>query len=237
MNVQVENHKVVSDAEWLKEREKLLLEEKEFTRRQDELNLRRRNLPWVKVTKQYTFEGPKGKQTLADLFEGRSQLIIYHFMFGPNDKAGCPHCSLRADGFAGINVHLNHRDTTMICVSRAPYKKLAAYKKRMGWSFPWVSLGSTDFNFDYHFSFTPEEAAAKKAFFNYAIQDPGHEEREGHSVFFKDKNDNVFHTYACYARGNETFNIHYHYLDLTPKGRDENGRGPFWVRRRDEYDK
>ena len=237
MNEAPANHKVVSTAEWLLEREKLLIKERQFTRLEEELNLERRRLPWVKVTKEYVFEGPKGKQTLADLFEGRSQLVIYHFMFGPNDKAGCTQCSLRADGFNGINVHLQHRDTTMICVSRAPYEKLAAYKKRMGWSFPWVSSGDTDFNFDYHFSFTEQETAAKKAFFNYAIQDPGHAEREGHSVFYKDQDGNVFHTYACYARGNEIFNIHYHYLDLTPKGRDENGRGPFWVRRHDEYDR
>jgi len=236
MNVAVDNHTVVSEAEWLKARGKLLLKEKEFTRRQEELNLERRSLPWVKVTKEYLFEGPKGRQTLADLFEGRSQLIVYHFMFGPNDKAGCTQCSLRADGFNGINAHLKHRDVTMICVSRAPYEKLVAYKARMGWNFPWVSSGGTDFNFDYHVSFTPPETAAKKASYNYTIQDPDNAEREGHSVFFKDKNGDVFHTYSCYSRGNEIFNIHYHYLDLTPKGRDENGCGPFWVQRHDEYD-
>jgi predicted dithiol-disulfide oxidoreductase (DUF899 family) len=237
MNAAPTNYKVVSEAEWLKERSKLLIKEKQFTRLEQELNEQRRSLPWVKVTKEYVFEGPEGKQTLADLFEGRSQLVIYHFMFGPSDKAGCPQCSLRADGFNGINVHLRHRDTTMICVSRAPYVKLAAYKERMGWSFPWVSSGGTDFNFDYHFSFTTQETQTKKAFFNYAIQDPGQEEREGHSVFYKDQNGELFHTYACYARGNEVFNIHYHYLDVTPKGRDEDGRGPFWVRRHDEYDR
>jgi predicted dithiol-disulfide oxidoreductase (DUF899 family) len=236
MNVAVDAHKVVSEAEWVEARKKLLTKEKEFTRLQEELNLERRSLPWVKVTKQYTFDGPKGRQTLADLFEGRSQLVIYHFMFGPNDKAGCPQCSVRADGFNGINVHLKHRDVTMICVSRAPYEKLAAYKARMGWSFTWVSSAGTDFNFDYHVSFTPQETAEKKGFFNYVIQDPGNAEREGHSVFYRDESGNVFHTYSCYTRGNEIFNIHYHYLDLTPKGRDENGRGPFWVRRHDEYD-
>ena len=229
-------HEVVSEAEWLKARKKLLTKEKKFTRMQEEINLERRSLPRVKVTKKYVFEGPNGKATLADLFEGRSQLVIYHFMFGPDDKLGCPHCSLRADGFNGIKVHLKHRDVAMICVSRAPYEKLAAYKKRMGWDFTWVSSGGTDFNFDYHVSFTPEETAKKRAFFNYAMQDPGHSEREGHSVFYKDEGGNIFHTYSCYTRGNEIFNIHYHYLDLTPKGRDENGRGPFWVRRHDEYD-
>jgi predicted dithiol-disulfide oxidoreductase (DUF899 family) len=231
------DHKVVSEAEWLKARKKLLAKEKKFTRMQDELCLERRSLPWVKVTKDYVFDGPRGKETLADLFEGRSQLVIYHFMFGADNEAGCPHCSLRADGFNGINVHLNHRDVTMIAVSRAPYKKLAAYKKRMGWTFKWVSSGNTDFNFDYRVAFTPEEMAEKKAFFNYAMQDPGPPDREGHSVFFRDKRGEVFHSYSCYARGNDMLNIHYHYLDMVPKGRDENGRGPYWVRRRDEYDR
>ncbi len=236
MKTAVNKHKVVSEAEWLKARKKLLVKEKKFTRMQEELNLERRTLPWVKVTKDYVFDGPNGKQTLADLFEGRSQLFIYQFMFGPGDEVGCPHCSLRADCFNGVNVHLKHRDVTMIAVSRAPYEKLAAYKKRMGWDFAWVSSGNTEFNFDYHFSFTPEEIAEGKAFFNYAFQDPGPSEREGHSVFYKDKRGDVFHTYACYSRGNELFNVHYHYLDVVPKGRDENGRGPFWVRRHDEYD-
>ena len=237
MKEALNKHKVVSEAEWLKARKKLLTKEKKFLRLQEELGLERRSLPWVKVTKDYAFDGPNGKETLADLFEGRSQLVIYHFMFGPNDKAGCPHCSLRADCFNGINEHLKHRDVTMICVSRAPYKNLAAYKKRMGWNFIWVSSGGSDFNFDYHFSFTPEQIAEGRAFFNYKYQNPGPTEREGHSVFYKDKRGDVFHTYACYSRGNELFNLHYHYLDVVPKGRDENGRGPFWVKRRDEYDK
>jgi predicted dithiol-disulfide oxidoreductase (DUF899 family) len=144
---------------------------------------------------------------------------------------------LRADGFDGINVHLKHRDVTMIAVSRAPYERLAAYRKRMGWKFKWVSSGDTDFNYDYHVSFTPEEMAKGEAFFNYATQNPGHSEREGHSVFYMDERGEIFHTYSCYARGNETFNNHYHYLDIAPKGRDENGRGPFWVQRHDEYGK
>jgi predicted dithiol-disulfide oxidoreductase (DUF899 family) len=235
MKTQIGNHSVVSEADWLKSRKKLLEKEKKFTRMQDELNLERRSLPWVKVTKQYRFEGPKGVETLSDLFAGRNQLIIYHFMFGPDDAAGCKHCSLRADGFDGINLHLKHRDVTMIAVSRAPYKKLEAYKKRMGWGFYWVSSGATDFNADYHVVFTPEETAAGKAFFNFAIQEPGHHEREGHSVFYRDERGDIFHTYSCYARGNELFNIHYHYLDIVPKGRDEDGRGPFWVQRHDEY--
>jgi predicted dithiol-disulfide oxidoreductase (DUF899 family) len=156
-------------------------------------------------------------------------------MFGPDDGVGCPHCSLRADGFDGINIHLKQRDVTMIAVSRAPYERLAAYRKRMGWGFKWVSSAKSDFNFDFHVSFTAGELAKKEAFFNYALQDPGPSEREGHSVFFSDKHGDVFHTYSCYARGNDMLNIHYHYLDMVPKGRDENGRGPYWVRRRDEY--
>ena len=206
-----------------------------MTRLQDEFNEERRSLPWVRVDKEYAFEGPNGVETLAELFEGRSQLVIYHFMFGPDDNVGCPHCSLRADGFDGINTHLKHRDVTMIAVSRAPYERLAAYRKRMGWGFKWVSSAKSDFNFDFRVSFTPGELAKKEAFFNYALQDPGPSEREGHSVFFRDERGDVFHTYSCYARGNDMLNIHYHYLDMVPKGRDENGRGPYWVRRRDEY--
>jgi len=232
----LQSHAVVSRDEWLEARKKLLAKEKEFTRLQDELNQERRSLPWVKVTKDYVFDGPNGRETLGDLFEGRSQLIIYHFMFSPNDKAGCPHCSLRADGFNGINMHLKQRDVTMIAVSRAPYEKLEAYKERMGWGFKWVSSGNTDFNFDLHVAFTPEELAAKNAFFNYTMQNPGPADREGHSVFYRDEQGAVFHTYSCYTRGNELFNIHYHYLDIVPKGRDENGRGPFWVRRHDDYE-
>jgi len=232
----IASHKIVTEEEWLDARKKLLAKEKQFTRMQDELNHERRSLPWVKVTKDYLFDGPSGKKTLGDLFEGRSQLIVYHFMFGPDDKAGCPHCSLRADGFNGINIHLKQRDVTMIAVSRAPYQKLAAYKKQMGWDFNWVSSGNTDFNFDLHVSFTPEEMTAGKAFFNYTMQNPAAPEREGHSVFCRDKSGDIFHTYSAYVRGNELFNIHYHYLDVVPKGRDENGRGPFWVRRRDEYE-
>jgi len=231
----IENHRTVSRDEWLAARKGLLEKEKQFTRLQDELNAERRSLPWVKVSKEYVFEGPNGKETLRDLFEGRSQLIVYHFMFAPEGSAGCPHCSLRADGFNGINVHLKERDVTMIAVSRGPYEKLAAYKERMGWGFKWVSSGNSDFNFDFHVSFKPEELATGQAFFNYATQNPGPADREGHSVFYKDERGDVFHTYSCYSRGNELFNIHYHYLDIVPKGRDENGRGPYWVRRQDEY--
>jgi predicted dithiol-disulfide oxidoreductase (DUF899 family) len=231
----MENHPVVSHDEWLAARRALLEKEKDFTRQGDELSRLQRDLPWEAVTKDYVFDGACGRETLADLFGGRSQLVVYHFMFHPDDKAGCPHCSLRADGFAGIGPHLNQRDVTMVVVSRAPYNKLEEYRKRMGWPFKWVSSGASDFNRDFHVSFTPEEMENKRAFFNYAMRDPQAREREGHSIFYKDERGGVFHTYSCYDRGNDKLNIHYHYLDLVPKGRDEGGRGPYWVRRRDEY--
>ncbi len=230
-------HKIVSGDDWLKARKKLLEKEKKFLRMQDAMSAERRSLPWVEVTKPYVFEGPNGHVTLGDFFDGRSQLIVYHFMFTSKSESGCPHCSLRADGFNGINVHLSHRDVTMVAISRAPYRKLAAYRQRMGWSFPWVSSGDTDFNFDFNVSFTADAMAQGTTFFNYAKQSPGNSEREGHSAFFRDERAHIFHTYSCYSRGNEPLNLHYHYLDMVPKGQDENGRGPFWVRRHDEYDK
>jgi predicted dithiol-disulfide oxidoreductase (DUF899 family) len=182
-------------------------------------------------------EGPDGKQSLSDLFDGRSQLIIYHFMFDPDWEAGCPHCSFWADNFNPIIVHLNHRDVTMVAVSRAPYKKLAAYEKRMGWNFKWLSSSGSDFNFKYHVSFTPAEVAKKEAFFNFAIQDPHDTEQQGVSVFYKDASGSVFHTYSTHERGIDMMNTAYNYLDLVPKGRDEAGqKNPqFWVRRHDEY--
>jgi predicted dithiol-disulfide oxidoreductase (DUF899 family) len=232
----VVDHRVVSHEEWIAARRALLDKEKAFTRQADELSLLQRSLPWERVAKEYVFDGPAGRETLADLFAGRSQLVVYHFMFHPDDKAGCPHCSLRADGFAGIGVHLNHRDVTMVVVSSAPYARLKAYQERMGWGFKWVSSGGSDFNRDYQVSFTPEEMAAGRAEYNYALRNPMAREREGHSIFYRDASGSVFHTYSCYDRGNDKLNLHYHYLDLVPKGRDEGGRGPYWVRRRDEYD-
>jgi predicted dithiol-disulfide oxidoreductase (DUF899 family) len=229
------SHPVVSHDEWLAARIAFLAKEKEFTRLRDELNRERRALPWEAVTKEYVFHGAKGRQTLADLFDGRSQLIIYHFMFAPNDKAGCPHCSLRADNFNGIGAHLHQRDVTMVAVSRAPYDKLAAYQQRMGWTFPWLSSADSDFNVDYHVTFTPDAMAAKRVYYNYQWCTPGPPDREGHSVFYHDEGGTVYHCYSCYNRGNDMLNLHYHYLDLVPKGRDEGDRGPFWVRRRDEY--
>ncbi|HTC92865.1 MAG TPA: thioredoxin family protein [Terriglobales bacterium] len=233
----LKNHPVVSHEQWLTARTAFLAKEKEFTRLRDQLSQQRRELPWEAVTKNYVFEGPDGKQTLPQLFDGRSQLVVYHFMFSPDWEAGCPHCSHWADNFNGIIVHLNHRDVTMIAVSHAPYKKLAAYKKRMGWNFKWVSSFDTDFNYDYFVSFTPEQLAKKEMFYNYTKQDTGVGEREGASVFYKDPSGEMFHTYSTYARGIDMLNVDYHYLDLVPKGRDEDGRGPFWVRRHDEYER
>jgi predicted dithiol-disulfide oxidoreductase (DUF899 family) len=230
-------HRVVSGEEWLAARQQLLAKEKEFTRLRDQLSALRRELPWEAVTREYVFEGPDGRQTLPQLFDGRSQLIVYHFMFAPDWDEGCPHCSHWADNFNGGIVHLNHRDVSMVAVSRAPYAKLAAYHKRMGWSFKWVSSHGSDFNFDYRVSFTAPELEAQRALYNYAWQDPGVTDREGVSVFFKDEHGHVFHTYSAYARGIDLLNTDYNLLDLTPKGRDEAGRGPFWVRRHDEYDR
>ena len=227
-------HKVVPHDEWLAARIALLANEKAFNAQVEEMSRLQRELPWERVEKEYVFDTPTGKQTLGDLFDGRSQLVVYHFMFHPEDKAGCPHCSLRADGFAGIIPHLAHRDVTMVVVSCGPLDKLEEYRRRMGWTFTWVSSGGSDFNFDYGVSFTPEEMAAKRVFYNYKWQEPKAREREGHSIFYKDAGA-IYHTYSCYDRGNDKLNIHYHYLDLVPKGRDEAGRGPFWVRRRDEY--
>src|SRR6185503_10839690 len=202
----IENHRIVSRDEWLVARKAFLLREKEFTRLRDELNRERRELPWVKVEKPYAFDGPNGKETLHDLFEGRSQLVVYHFMFGPDWKAGCPSCSFWADNFDDIVVHLRQRDVTMVAASHAPYEKLAAYERRMGWTFKWLSAGEGDFNFDFGVSFRPDELTQKRAFYNFALQDPGPSEREGVSVFFRDSSGSVFHTYSAYARGIDMLN-------------------------------
>jgi predicted dithiol-disulfide oxidoreductase (DUF899 family) len=233
------DHKIVTRDEWLAARKKLLTKEKAFTRLRDELSEQRRALSWVKIEKEYVFEGPNGKETLADLFEGRSQLIIYHFMYGPDWKEGCPSCSFWADSFNGIDIHLAHRDMTLIAVSRAPVKTLEAYKRRMGWSFKWVSSLGSDFNHDYHVSFTPDEVKRGELFYNYQIRSFPSEEAAGISVFYKDDQGEIFHTYSCYARGLDMLNGAYHYMDLAPKGRDEEGLLPHtmaWLRRRDQYD-
>ena len=233
-----ERHTIVSHEKWLEARRKFLLKEKAFTRLRDRLSAERRALPWERVDNKYVFDGPDGTETLAQLFEGRHQLVVYHFMFPPEWDAGCPSCSFWADNFDDNIVHLAHRDVTMVAVSRAPYRKLAAYKKRMGWRFKWLSSFGNDFNFDYQASFRPDALAGGRALYNFTLQNPGISDREGVSVFYRTKGV-VFHTYSAYARGIDMLNTAYHYLDLVPKGRDEAGHAftQFWVRRHDEYDR
>ena len=233
----MDEHQVVDAEAWLAARKALLSKEKEFTRLRDELSRQRRDLPWTAVTKEYTFEGADGPRTLADLFDGRSQLIVYHFMFLPEWDDGCPSCSFWADNFDGIPVHLNHRDVSFAAISRAPYSKIAKYRSRMGWSFDWLSSSASDFNYDLGVSFTDEAMASSTAVYNYATQDTYMQDREGISVFYRDASGQVFHTYSAYARGIDMVNGAYQFLDLVPKGRDEAGHdGPqFWVHRHDEY--
>jgi len=227
--------KVVSHEQWLEARAAFLNREKQFTRARDELHRQLRELPWETVDKNYVFNGPDGRETLAELFDGRSQLIVYHFMFAPDWDAGCPHCSFCADNFDPVIVHMNQRDVTMVAISRAAYARLAAYRKRMGWKFKWLSSAGTSFNFDYGVSFTDDERKRGEAFYNFRKGDPGVSEREGFSVFYKDADGKLFHTYSAYARGIDLQNTAYNYIDLVPKGRDEGGRSQYWVRRRDEY--
>lgn len=229
---------IVSRDEWLSARTAYLAKEKEFTRLRDQLSQERRELPWVKVDKEYQFDSLNGKETLAELFEGRSQLIIYHFMFGPDWEEGCPSCSFWADNFNNIVVHLNHRDITLIAVSSAQLDKLEAYKKRMGWNFKWVSSFGNDFNYDYHVSFTPDEMKMNEVYYNYHLTPFVSDELSGVSVFYKNQEGGIFHTYSCYSRGLDMLNGAYHYMDLIPKGRDEDNL-PFtmaWLRRHDSYD-
>jgi len=235
----VAQHAVVSHDEWVAARKELLAREKEFTLRREALARDRRDLPWEAVTAPYAFDTPSGTRTLAELFEGRTQLVVYHFMFDPGWDAGCPHCSFWADNFDGIDVHLHARDVTFTAVSRAPLAKLEAYKARMGWSFPWVSSAPSHFNRDFGVTFPPDAMAGGRVEYNYALQEAEMPEREGISVFATDDAGAVFHTYSCYARGIDMVNGAYQFLDLVPKGRDEPEDGPhgpqFWVRRHDEY--
>ena len=197
----IEDHQVVSNAEWLAARKELLRKEKEFTRQRDQISEMRRELPWVKVEKNYVFDGPAGKETLADLFGSKSQLIVYHFMFGPGWEEGCPSCSFLGDHFEGSLVHLANRDVSFVAVSRAPIAQIEAFKKRMGWRFKWVSSFGNDFNFDYNVSFTKDDIAQHKTYYNYQIQDFPSEEAPGASVFYKNAAGNLFHTYSTYGRG------------------------------------
>ena len=230
--------KVVAPAEWLAARKELLKKEKEFSLLRDQPSRMRREMPWEKVQKQYVFEGPRGKEMLTDLFDGRSQLIVYHFMFGPGWKEGCPSCSFLADSFDGSVVHLAHRDTTFVAISRATLPEIEAFKKRMGWKFKWVSSSGTDFNFDYQASASKDEIAKGKVYYNYELTEFPSEERPGASIFYKNKAGEIFHTYSTYARGLDMLLTAYNYLDLTPKGRDEDGlkHSMAWVRHHDRYD-
>jgi predicted dithiol-disulfide oxidoreductase (DUF899 family) len=228
---------VVSQEEWIEARKRFLAKEKEFTRLRDELSRERRELPWTRVDKPYVFDGPSGKETLADLFAGHHQLIVQHFMFDPSWDAACKSCSFWADGYNGFFPHLEQRDLAFVAISLAPLDKITAFKQRMGWTFKWVSSLGSDFNQDYQVTETPEEKAKGQAYYNYRVGEPFGGERPGISVFYRDDDGAIFHTYSCYARGLDMLNGAYHYLDLTPKGRDEQGLShPMsWVRRHDEY--
>jgi predicted dithiol-disulfide oxidoreductase (DUF899 family) len=237
-------HKIISHEQWVEARKQHLLEEKEFTRQRDRLSQARRDLPWERVEKEFTFVGPRGRETLSDLFAGRGQLVVYHAMFDPanatphttwTEDAACPLCSWWLDNLNGMLVHLNHRDVTAVAVSRAPYPKIEAYSKRMGWTFDWFSAGGTDFNHDYGVTFTPEEVADRARTYNYGSAAPFATEAPGISVFTKDSSGSVFHTYSTYGRGLDMLNLTYHYLDLVPMGRNEE-HGIGWVRRHDEYE-
>jgi predicted dithiol-disulfide oxidoreductase (DUF899 family) len=232
------DHRVVSQAEWLAARKAHLAKEKELTRLRDRLSAERRELPWVKVEKNYVFDTAEGKQSIADLFAGRSQLVVYHFMFGPGWKEGCVGCSFLADHIDGALVHLENHDVTMVVVSRAPLAEIEAFKKRMGWRFRWVSSYGSDFNYDYYVSFRPEDTATGKIYYNYDVRDFQSEEMSGTSVFYKGAAGDIFHTYSTYARGDELLIGTYNVLDLTPKGRNETGPNydlTDWVRHHDRY--
>jgi predicted dithiol-disulfide oxidoreductase (DUF899 family) len=233
----MKQHQVVSRQEWLAARRAHLTREKEFTRARDRLTAERRALPWVKVDKTYVFDGPQGTRTLSDLFAGRSQLIVQHFMFAPDWTEGCKSCAFWADGFERMIPHLAARDTSLVAISRAPFAKLDAFRTRMGWTFDWFSSAANEFNFDYVVSFTPDEINSGARLYNFGTSNFGVEEAPGISVFCRNENG-IFHTYSCFARGLDMMNPAYHYLDLTPLGRQEEGL-PYpmdWVRLRDRYE-
>ena len=227
-------HKVVSREQWLDSRKALLAKEKEFTRLRDELSAQRRDLPWVNIEKEYIFDTPEGKQSLAELFSDKNQLMIYHFMLGPDWEEGCPSCSFWADNFNGIDIHLAHRDISFMAVSRGALAQLEAYKKRMGWSFKWASSLHNDFNYDFGVSFTEQEKEANKITYNYLEQPYFIDEMPGVSVFYKDEQGDIYHTYSTYSRGLDILNGAYNYIDLSPKGRDED-KPMSWLRRHDQY--
>jgi predicted dithiol-disulfide oxidoreductase (DUF899 family) len=233
----MQTHKIVSREEWIAARKAHMAREKELTQAREALSQARRALPWVKVDKDYLFDGPNGKVTLAELFKGRPQLVVQHVMFAPEWDAACKSCSFWADGFERMVPHLAARDTTMVAISRAPLAKLDAFRKRMGWTFDWVSTGNNDFNYDYVVTFTPEQIKSGATIYNYGTTPFGGEEAPGISVFYRDEAGDIFHTYSTYSRGLDMMNAAYHYLDLTPLGRHEEGL-PYpmdWVRLRDQY--
>jgi predicted dithiol-disulfide oxidoreductase (DUF899 family) len=232
-------HRLASREEWLHARRELLALEKAHTRAGDELARARRALPWVRLDKPYRFEGPSGTVSLAELFQGRSQLIVQHFMFGPRWAEGCPSCSLMADHVDGALPHLEHRDVTFTAISSAPFAKLAAFRERMGWKFPWVSSNGTDFHREFGVSFTEQQLTDGPLDYNFATQAPNVEELQGISVFTRDCDGIVFHTYSTYGRGAEAVMGIYKWLDMAPKGRDEEGlsHSMAWVRHHDRYDR
>jgi predicted dithiol-disulfide oxidoreductase (DUF899 family) len=233
------HNRIVSQDKWLAARKLLLAQEKDLTRLRDKISAERRELPWVKVEKTYVFDAPDGKKTLADLFEGRSQLVVDHFMLGPGWQAGCVGCSFGADHIGGALVHLEHHDVTVVAVSRAPLSEIEAYKRRMDWHFTWVSSFANDFNYDYHVSFAQDAMATGKVYYNYEMTEASSQELPGLSVFYKDTAGDIFHTYSSYGRGTEELLSTYVILDLTPKGRNETGPHHNlmdWVRRHDEYE-
>jgi predicted dithiol-disulfide oxidoreductase (DUF899 family) len=232
----MKNNPIVSREEWLESRKRLLQKEKELTRLRDELSVERRTLPWVRIDKPYVFEGPQGRRTLADLFDGSSQLMTYHFMFGPAWPQGCASCSFLSDHIDGALVHLK-RAVKVMAVSRAPYSQIAPFKRRMGWQFDWVSSHGTEFNYDFQASHTPQDISNNTAYYNYELLEYPAEETHGLSVFYKDAAGEVFHTYSSYARGVEMLANTYNFLDMAPKGRDEDGfEFPMaWVRHHDRY--
>lgn len=230
-------HSIVSQDQWLAARKALLAKEKAFSKARDALSAERRALPWVKISKNYVFDGPAGTETLAELFGARSQLIVYHFMLGPGWKDGCPSCSFLADHFDGANIHLSQRDVSLVVVSLAPLAEIQAYQKRMGWKFKWLSSYGNDFNRDFHVSFAPEDKTNGKVEYNYAMTEFPSDEAPGLSAFIK-KDGGIFHTYSAYARGLDILLGAYNFLDLAPKGRDEDSLpwSMSWVRRHDEYE-
>jgi predicted dithiol-disulfide oxidoreductase (DUF899 family) len=234
----MESHRVVSHDEWIAARKAHLAEEKAFTRARDALSCKRRELPWEKVEKTYIFDTASGKQTFAGLFGGKSQLIIYHFMLGPGWEAGRPSCSYLADHFDGSAIHLAQRDVAFVVVSRAPLPEIEKFKQRMGWKFQWVSSYGSDFNHDYQVSASQQEKAGGEVMYNYEMTTFPSEERPGASAFYKNDAGEVFHTYSSYGRGLDMFIGAYHFLDIAPKGRDEDGLAfsMAWVRHHDRYE-